>query len=177
MLIMALTRTSRCLPRSILATWPCICHREPAYPRLVGTIEGDMSPAVDDARVPIAAAVIVNNGEVLMVRRRVEERDLSWQFPAGKVQPGESGDDAAVRETQEETGLTVRAVGRLGSRVHPTTGRVMLYVACEVVSGTAYVAAERELAEVAWCDRATLAGKLSFSFHGPVQEHLNVNLR
>lgn len=137
----------------------------------------DLSPTADRKHVPIAAAIIVNNGEVLMVRRRVAEGDLSWQFPAGKVEPGESGDDAAVRETEEETGLTVRAVGQLGNRVHPTTGRIMLYVACEVVGGTAYVAADSEVAEVAWCDRATLAGKISHSLHGPVQEHLDASVR
>ena len=136
-----------------------------------------MSPTVESERAPIAAAIIINNGEVLMVRRRVEEGELSWQFPAGKVEPGESGDDAAVRETQEETGLTVRAASRLGSRVHSGTGRTMLYVACEVVGGTAYVAAEDEIAEVAWCDRATLAAKVRHPFHGPVQEHLDAGLR
>jgi 8-oxo-dGTP diphosphatase len=135
-----------------------------------------MSTMVDDENVPIAAAVIVNKGAVLMVRRRVGEGDLSWQFPAGKVQPGESGDGAAVRETQEETGLAVRAVSQLGSRVHPITGRVMLYVACEVVGGIAHVAAESEVAEVGWCDRAALAGKVSWPFHEPVQEHLNARL-
>ena len=125
----------------------------------------------------IAAAIIVNNGEVLLVRRRVEEGELSWQFPAGKVEPGESGDDAAVRETQEETGLTVQATNQLGSRVHPTTGRIMLYVVCEVVSGIAHVAAADEIAEVAWCDRATLAGKVANPLHGPVQEYLDASLR
>jgi 8-oxo-dGTP diphosphatase len=136
-----------------------------------------MSPTVKSERAPIAAAVIINNGEVLMVRRRVEEGELSWQFPAGKVEPGESGEDAAVRETQEETGLTVRAASQLGSRVHPTTGRTMLYVACEVVDGTAHVGAEDEIAEVAWCDRAALAAKVPYPFHGPVQDRLDAGLR
>jgi 8-oxo-dGTP diphosphatase len=65
----------------------------------------------------VAAAVIVDDGRVLLVRRRVEEGRLSWQFPAGKVEPGESGAEAAVRETLEEAGLAVRVVGRLGERV------------------------------------------------------------
>jgi 8-oxo-dGTP diphosphatase len=81
--------------------------------------------------VPIAAAVIAAGGRVLLIRRAVAEGGLSWQFPAGKVEPGESAEDAAVRQAFEETGVVVRALVRLGERVHPLTGRIMLYVACE----------------------------------------------
>ncbi|WP_433721739.1 NUDIX hydrolase [Actinoplanes sp. CA-051413] len=136
-----------------------------------------MSESTAEERPSIAAAIIVNEGRVLMVRRRVKEGQLSWQFPAGEVEAGESADDAAVRETLEETGLTVRATGDLGSRVHPNTGRTMSYFACEVISGTAYVADAEELAEVAWCDRATLTDYVPYPFFGPVQEHLDANLR
>jgi 8-oxo-dGTP diphosphatase len=133
-------------------------------------------PSMND-RPAIAAAVIVNDGQVLLVRRRVKEGSLSWQFPAGEVEPGEAGDAAAVRETEEETGLTVRASSSLGERVHPATGRTMLYFACEVLSGTAHVGDEDELAEVAWCDRATLTDYVPYPFFGPVQDHLDANLR
>src|SRR3712207_3685958 len=101
----------------------------------------------------IAAAIIVNDGRVLLVRRRVAEGELSWQFPSGAVEAGEAPEDAAVREAFEETTLTVRAVERIGERVHPATGRTMVYVACEAVSGTAAVGDEEELAEVAWANR------------------------
>lgn len=74
-----------------------------------------------EAATAVAAAVIVQGGRVLLVRRRVAEGALSWQFPAGKVEQGETREDAAVRETQEETGLTVAAVKLLGERIHPTT--------------------------------------------------------
>ena len=136
-----------------------------------------MSESSTNERPAIAAAVIINDGQVLMVRRRVKEGSLSWQFPAGEVEPGEAGDDAAVRETEEETGLTVRASNNLGERVHPATGRTMLYFACDVLSGTAHVADEDELAEVAWCDRATLTDYVPYPFFGPVQDHLDANLR
>ena len=111
-----------------------------------------------------------------MVRRRVKEGQLSWQFPAGQVEAGESDIDAAVREAHEEVGLTVAAVERLGERVHPNTGRTMVYVACRVVEGTAYVADDDELVEVEWCDRAKLADHVPYPFHGPVQDYIDANV-
>jgi 8-oxo-dGTP diphosphatase len=135
-----------------------------------------MTEAPAPARAPIAAAIIVKDGQVLMVRRRVKEGELSWQFPAGEVEADESPEDAAVRESLEETGLTVRATKRLGERVHPATGRTMVYVACDVATGTAYVGDEEELAEVAWCDRATLTSYVPYPLYGPVQDYLNATL-
>lgn len=75
----------------------------------------------------VAADDIVQEGRVLMVRRRVREGQPSWQFPAYKVEPSESREDAAVREAREETGLHVAAVQLLGVRIHPMTGRLMSY--------------------------------------------------
>lgn len=125
---------------------------------------------------PVAAAVIVSAGRVLLIRRRVPEGDLTWQFPAGEIEPGESPGEAAVRETAEETGLRVRAASRLGDRIHPQTGRTIHYVACEVIDGVAHAADLDEVAEVTWCDRAALAAVVSHPFHGPVQKHLDDSL-
>ncbi|WP_411144915.1 NUDIX hydrolase [Streptomyces sp. x-80] len=126
-----------------------------------------------DERPGIAAAIVVNEGHVLMVRRRVSEGQLSWQFPAGEVEPGETREDAAVRETQEETGLTVAAVKLLGERVHPKTGRLMSYTACEVLEGTAYVADTEELAELAWVAHGEIAEYVPYGLFEPVQEYLD----
>ena len=131
----------------------------------------------DTDRPAIAAAIIVDNGKVLMVRRQVKEGSLSWQFPAGEVEPGETAEEAAVRETLEETAVTVRASKQLGERVHPNTGRTMLYVACDLVDGTAEVADKEELAEVEWCDKAALTRNVPYPLFAPVQEHLDANLR
>lgn len=64
-------------------------------------------------------SIVVHEGRVLLVRRRVVERRLSWQFPAGKAEPGESCEEAAVRETKEEAGLDVVTVVRPGEQIHP----------------------------------------------------------
>ncbi|MFD5397508.1 NUDIX hydrolase [Streptomyces sp. NPDC127097] len=132
-----------------------------------------MTQQTADERPGIAAAIIVHEGRVLMVRRRVSEGKLSWQFPAGEVEPGETREDAAVRETKEETGLNVSAVKLLGERVHPATGRHMSYTACEVVSGTAHVADTEELAELAWVAHDQIPEYVPYGLFGPVQEHLD----
>ncbi|MER6047692.1 NUDIX hydrolase [Streptomyces sp. NPDC001793] len=135
-----------------------------------------MTQQTADERPGIAAAIIVHEGRVLMVRRRISEGKLSWQFPAGEVEPGETREDAAVRETKEETGLNVSAVKLLGERVHPATGRLMSYTACEVLSGTAHVADTEELAELAWVAHDQIPEYVPYGLFGPVQEYLDATL-
>ncbi|GAA1026733.1 8-oxo-dGTP diphosphatase MutT [Virgisporangium ochraceum] len=124
-------------------------------------------------RPAIAAAIVVKDGRILMVRRSIREGELSWQFPAGEIEPGESEYDAAVRETAEETGVRVRAIGKIGARIHPSTGRDMIYVACEAISGDAHVADPEELDAVEWCDRAKLAEHVPYPLFDPVQAHVD----
>jgi 8-oxo-dGTP pyrophosphatase MutT (NUDIX family) len=65
-------------------------------------------------RPPVVAAIIVHNGRVLLVRRRVSEGTLSWQFPAGECEPGEEYLATAAREVTEEVGLTVTPTVLIG---------------------------------------------------------------
>jgi 8-oxo-dGTP diphosphatase len=125
----------------------------------------------------ISAAIIVNEGRVLMVRRRVSEGELMWQFPAGAIEAGEAAEAAAVRETVEETGLVVAATKLLGERVHPKTGRLMSYTACEVLHGEAHVADDEELDAIAWVAHKEIAEYVPYGLYGPVQEYLDAALQ
>ncbi|MGW6840238.1 NUDIX hydrolase [Streptomyces sp. NPDC054958] len=130
----------------------------------------------DGHRLRVAAAVVVHEDRVLLVRRRVAEGHLSWQFPAGKVEPGEAWEGAAVRETKEETGLDVTVAGMLGERVHPATGRLMSYAACDVVGGAARAAARTEIAEVAWVTHAELPGYIPNGIFEPVLRYVEARI-
>ncbi|MEU0818905.1 NUDIX hydrolase [Streptomyces mirabilis] len=121
----------------------------------------------------ISAAIIVQDGKVLMVRRAVKEGKLSWQFPAGAIEPGEGAEDAAVRETLEETALTVKAVRLLGERIHPNTGRLMSYTAATVVEGDARVADAEELDAVAWVAHSEITDYVPYPLYEKVQEYLD----
>jgi 8-oxo-dGTP diphosphatase len=120
----------------------------------------------------VAVAVIVRGGSVLLVRRRATDNAPPWVLPGGKIAPGESPGQAAVREALEETGIETAQRRVLGSRVHPDTGKRITYVACDVITGTARVAAPRELVAVEWVPIGELGKYVPHGFFAPVQRHL-----
>lgn len=62
----------------------------------------------------VAAALIVRGDEVLVCQRKAgSAMGLKWEFPGGKIEAGESAEQALVRELQEELGIRAE----LGPRV------------------------------------------------------------
>ena len=119
---------------------------------------------------PVVAAIVTSELGVLVGRRN--DGKPPWTFIAGEVEPGESPADAAVREVKEETGLDVQAAEVIGERVHPKTGRTMIYMAAEPTHGTeVFVGDEDELAEVRWVG-FTEADELLPGMFEPVREYL-----
>ena len=116
--------------------------------------------------------MIVQNGCLLLVRRRADDGAPPWVLPGGKLKPGESAGESAAREVLEETGLTVRPVQILGERVHPDTGAHLVYVACEVIAGTARVASAGDLNAVEWVPIGNLGGYVPHGFFEPVGVYL-----
>jgi 8-oxo-dGTP diphosphatase len=58
-------------------------------------------------QIRLAAAIVLQDDQVLLVRRSVHERFLPgiWGIPCGKLEPGEDPAAGALRELKEETGL------------------------------------------------------------------------
>lgn len=64
----------------------------------------------------VAAGVIVREGRVLACRRGAHKKlPFQWEFPGGKLEDGETVEQALVRELREELELEVRAVRELHS--------------------------------------------------------------
>lgn len=60
---------------------------------------------------PFAASVaLLRRGDVLLIQREREPFGGLWTLPGGRLEPGESAEDCAVREIQEELGLRVFAL-------------------------------------------------------------------
>ena len=64
---------------------------------------------------PCVGTVIFNDhGQVWVGKRARETGRYVWQFPQGGIDPGETAEYAAIREMEEETGISVQKVAPLG---------------------------------------------------------------
>jgi 8-oxo-dGTP diphosphatase len=108
------------------------------------------------ARKLVVAALVRDGARVLVSRRRADQpMPLLWEFPGGKVEPGEDPVVALAREVREELGCAVR-VGRIQEVVfhaYEAFDLVMLVYACEIVEGEPRAV---EVAEIAWVEAARL---------------------
>ena len=106
-----------------------------------------MQPA--DADIVVAAVALVRDGRVLTVRKRGTER---FMLVGGKLEPGESARDAALRETREEVGLEIteaRLLGEFFSEAANEPGHTLHSTVFAVESDDEPVAAA-EIAEIRW---------------------------
>lgn len=62
----------------------------------------------------VVAALMLRGGEILICQRRADQpMALQWEFPGGKIEPGEGPEEALARELNEELGITAT----IGKRV------------------------------------------------------------
>ena len=71
-------------------------------------------------RTEAAGGVVVRDGKVLLVHR---PRYDDWTLPKGKLDPGETSEDAALREVEEETGVRCSLGRELPSTHYEVNGR------------------------------------------------------
>jgi ADP-ribose pyrophosphatase YjhB (NUDIX family) len=80
--------------------------------------------------------LIEHDGGLLLQKRRIDPGAGKWTFPSGYVDRGECVEDAAIRETFEETGLEVRLTRLVGLYSHRGNPVVLAVYAAEVVGGS-----------------------------------------
>jgi len=90
--------------------------------------------AFQDPKVAAAVLVLLEGGLVL-VKRGVEPARGRWAFPSGYVDRAESVEGAAVREMEEETGLTVRTTGLVGLYSETGAPVILAVYSAEVIGG------------------------------------------
>ncbi|KAM3448861.1 hypothetical protein MY3296_007405 [Beauveria thailandica] len=69
-----------------------------------------MATEAPNPRVGVAAVIVNNRGQVLLGKRKGSHGAGTWQFPGGHLEHGEGLLECAVREADEETGLSLQGI-------------------------------------------------------------------
>ena len=106
--------------------------------------------------VEVVAAIIIKDGQVFATQRGYGEWQGWWEFPGGKIEPGEAPEAALVREIREELNAEI-AVGDLLQTIdwdYPTFHLTMHCYLCTLTSANLHL---NEHTASAWLTKETLA--------------------
>ena len=91
-------------------------------------------------RNEIVLGIIKNKPDkVLILNRLWQEKSLdgsvqlTWAFPGGEIDEGETKEEALVREVRNETGFKTKVLKKISERIHPQFGVKITYFSCEIV--------------------------------------------
>jgi len=104
----------------------------------------------------VTCAIIEQDGRVLAAQRnRDMAMPLKWEFPGGKIKPGETPEHCLCREIAEELAVKVVVHHALAEKTHayPDFTITLYPFVCSIISGTIIL---REHAAVTWLPREDL---------------------
>lgn len=133
---------------------------------------------MEDKFVPkVVLALIENNGQFVLIKRKVVNNKLEWAFPGGVTEPNETDDQSVIREARQEVGLEVSVKEKLLERKHPNTYVHLVYFHCIPTSDKLdlIVGEPEEISEVRWVKAENILEKFTSDVHPLirqfVQEH------
>lgn len=86
----------------------------------------------------VTAAIIRQNGKILICQRPADKScGLLWEFPGGKIETGETGEQCIVRECQEELGITLSVESKLTDITYEYPDRIvhLHFYICNIADG------------------------------------------
>jgi 8-oxo-dGTP diphosphatase len=97
--------------------------------------------------IHVAAAVLIDQGKVFAAQRNnTGEMARKWEFPGGKLEPGETGEAAIIREINEELSVSITVDRYLMTVAHTyaTFSLTMDAYLCTIQEGTIMLAEHEE---------------------------------
>ena len=111
-----------------------------------------------------SAVLCIKDGKVFLVKQyRYAFNEELWEIPAGKLNPGESPEETAIRELEEEGGIIAKRVVKLFD-VYPTPAYddevIRIYQAFDFTESVAHLDEDEFLTSV-WMDKGQLKSMLN----------------
>lgn len=123
---------------------------------MAGEFANSEEVEVGERRFRVVAALIRQDGKVLLTQRWPGKHlGLTWEFPGGKVESGETDEEALKRELQEELGVDVRIGTCCFETCHGYGNREvhLLIYRCELLSGSPKAI---DVKAIEWVEQSTL---------------------
>lgn len=84
------------------------------------------------------ALIISQNGQVLVAQRSLSmQLPLKWEFPGGKVEPGETAEECLIREIREELSVEIRVMKKMQPSIYDQGKQLirLLPFQCKLIAG------------------------------------------
>jgi 8-oxo-dGTP diphosphatase len=105
----------------------------------------------------VVAGIVERDGQVLICRRRADQpHGLKWEFPGGKMEPGESANEALTRELREELGIEAGPSTELMRYEFAYAGKKPILLIFLAVANWRGEIENRIFEEIAWAHPNTL---------------------
>jgi 8-oxo-dGTP diphosphatase len=105
----------------------------------------------------VVAAVIERNGRILIAqRKRTGQHPLKWEFPGGKVEPGEAPEAALARELEEELAIRARMEAEIRRYEYQYPGRTPILLIFFRVAQFEGEPANLDFEQILWVPREHL---------------------
>lgn len=106
-------------------------------------------------RPAVGVGVIIRNGDrVLLMKRQNSHGDGTWSMPGGHMEYGESPEECAMREAEEEVGVSITDLvfRTITNDIFEEEGKhyVTIWMESKYVSGEARINSAREMSDVGW---------------------------
>lgn len=119
----------------------------------------------------VVVGIVEKDNKFLIVKRKIQEDNLTWVFPGGKVEERESPEKAVMREVIEESGIKCKIRKYLGNRLHPNSKKRVGYYACKYVSGEIKLTDE-EIIDAKWVEFNEFQSYFTSSLFQPVADYI-----
>lgn len=120
----------------------------------------------------IAVAVVQKERHFLLVKRRLGQDNLRWQFPSRIIRINIPRDKVAIDAVEKETGITCDITRYLGNRLQPDTGVDAYYYLCKYISGQAENLDVEQNADVQWIDANEAIPLIQTDLFPPIEKIL-----